>query len=103
MHYGETKKFANKLFGVDPNTGRVLEPMTLSEDLGFDLEHTRIVTVRASLFVIKFGEIVDGYELTKLSSRKPVASKLPSLRRDVSRFALANFHNQKIVLTGGVC
>ena len=97
-------KFGRTIFTEDLASPRAATKIELPEELGVDFVGARMLQIKsyALLFEpVKPEKVVKVYRLDKITSAKPQVTRLPDLPRYASDFSVANFHDEKVILSGG--
>ena len=101
FHYTFKSKWQNYVFAYDTTKRRALKPIKLPALLRRGISSSLIVQYLDQLLLFKPGESVQLFQLRKLLyTAKFSHSALPSLNRKAYSFALANYKNQRIYLSG---
>ena len=95
--------FRNKLFAYDVARGLALEPILLPAEEHFNQWlNTRMVQCKESLFIFRHSsKALEVFRLENACSDSATMDSLPSLSRNAWMFAVANYRNELIFLTGG--
>ena len=101
FHYPDISMWTHTVFTLDPEKAEPLDQINFDEGQG-ELYDSRIVQYLNSMLIFTFSD----YQIAVLqveveSSEKAIETRMSSLKRSARYFAVANYRNKFVYLSGG--